>query len=154
LNYGSRENDTLFFSVLGVYKAPDYFPIVKNNLTKVDTLWYNDVQLERSKLTQGLLPGAETKTYFPGFPTLQHIPFEVSVLSIAPPVSLQLIWLFLQPKLKKANVAVFETATRNESMILTFTDSWVQNIPKLEQVAKDYIGKDVYINYPHLHEAR
>ncbi|XP_060722980.1 5'-3' exoribonuclease 1 isoform X2 [Tachysurus vachellii] len=71
--------------------------------------------------------------YFCGFPTLQHIQHK-----------------FYK---KKSGVVVFQQSSRGENMILEILSSQ-QGEPVLEDVADLVLGKSVFVNWPHLEEAR
>ncbi|XP_051556406.1 5'-3' exoribonuclease 1-like isoform X2 [Myxocyprinus asiaticus] len=70
--------------------------------------------------------------YFSGFPTLQHIQHK-----------------FYK---KKSGVMVFQQSSRGESMILEILDS--QEMEQVDNVAALVLGKPVFVNWPHLMEAR
>ncbi|KAM8952222.1 5'-3' exoribonuclease 1 isoform 2-T2 [Pelodytes ibericus] len=71
--------------------------------------------------------------YFCGFPTLKHIKHKYS--------------------LKKAGVQVFQQSSRGENMILEilFDEEAAMDV---EHVASAVLGKSVFVNWPHLEEAR
>lgn len=72
--------------------------------------------------------------YFCGFPTLKHIKHTFS--------------------LKKTGVQVFQQTSRGENMILEIAvDEDSDNI-NVESVASAVLGKSVFVNWPHLEEAR
>ncbi|MCJ8750241.1 hypothetical protein PDJAM_G00260270 [Pangasius djambal] len=71
--------------------------------------------------------------YFCGFPTLQHIHHK-----------------FYK---KKSGVVVFQQSSRGENMMLEISASQ-QGEPVLEDVAALVLGKCVFVNWPHLEEAR
>ena len=66
-----------------------------------------------------------------GFPTLQHISHTA--------------------RLKKAQARVFEQASRGENMILSLEN---QGRPDINDVARAMIGKEVWVAWPHLIEAK
>ncbi|XP_051553085.1 5'-3' exoribonuclease 1 [Myxocyprinus asiaticus] len=70
--------------------------------------------------------------YFCGFPTLQHIQHK-----------------FYK---KKSGVMVFQQSSRGENMILEVLDS--QELEQVDDVAALVLGKCVFVNWPHLMEAR
>nr|XP_033814322.1 5'-3' exoribonuclease 1 isoform X3 [Geotrypetes seraphini] len=76
----------------------------------------------------------KSSLYFCGFPTLHHIKHKFY--------------------LKKTGVQVFQQSSRGENMMLEITvdvDSDEQNV---ENVAAAVLGKSIFVNWPHLEEAR
>ncbi|KAF7692283.1 hypothetical protein HF521_009893 [Silurus meridionalis] len=71
--------------------------------------------------------------YFCGFPTLQHIQHK-----------------FYK---KKSGVVVFQQSSRGENMMLEILPSQQEELV-LEDVASLVLGKSVFVNWPHLEEAR
>ena len=57
-----------------------------------------------------------------------------------------------QGSLKKAKVKVFEHASKGENMILKIIHK--EEIPTAEEIADKYLGKEIYVNWPHMVEAR
>ncbi|KAM3932204.1 5'-3' exoribonuclease 1 isoform 3-T3 [Leptodactylus fuscus] len=72
--------------------------------------------------------------YFCGFPTLKHIKHTFS--------------------LKKTGVQVFQQSSRGENMILEIVVDEDSEDNEVENVASDVLGKSVFVNWPHLEEAR
>ncbi|XP_072264021.1 5'-3' exoribonuclease 1 [Pyxicephalus adspersus] len=72
--------------------------------------------------------------YFCGFPTLKHIKHTFS--------------------LKKAGVQVFQQSSRGENMILDIVVDEDSDNTMVESVASAVLGKSVFVNWPHLEEAR
>ncbi|CAJ0961648.1 unnamed protein product, partial [Ranitomeya imitator] len=72
--------------------------------------------------------------YFCGFPTLKHIRHTFS--------------------LKKAGVQVFQQSSRGENMILEIVVDEDSEDNEVEIVASAVLGKSVFVNWPHLEEAR
>lgn len=64
--------------VSGPYEAPQYFPPLKSNHAAVCKKSRDDINVDRSCLVKGLCPNVRLDIYFPGFPTLKHIPHTVS----------------------------------------------------------------------------
>lgn len=56
-----------------MYNAPEYFPSIHSHarLNELDRLL---ILVPQELLLKGLLPGVDLSVYFPGFPTLQHVP--------------------------------------------------------------------------------
>ncbi|XP_052224237.1 5'-3' exoribonuclease 1-like [Dreissena polymorpha] len=88
--------------------------------------------LASSELRKGLLSGARLDIFYPGFPTLIHIPYKA--------------------KLSKEGVKVFKASSCGYNMMLHVEDDWCSKA--IDQVAKEYLGKEVYVNWPHLYEAK
>ncbi|XP_053315450.1 5'-3' exoribonuclease 1 isoform X2 [Spea bombifrons] len=89
--------------------------------------WHVDmVNNKITKVDKGAL-------YFCGFPTLKHIKHKYS--------------------LKKSGVQVFQQSSRGENMILEiiYDEDMQQDV---ESVATAVLGKSVFVNWPHLEEAR
>ncbi|XP_040283999.1 5'-3' exoribonuclease 1 isoform X3 [Bufo bufo] len=72
--------------------------------------------------------------YFCGFPTLKHIKHTFS--------------------LKKTGVQVFQQSSRGENMILEIIVDEHSEDDEVENVASAVLGKSVFVNWPHLEEAR
>uniref|UniRef100_A0A673CC85 5'-3' exoribonuclease 1 n=1 Tax=Sphaeramia orbicularis TaxID=375764 RepID=A0A673CC85_9TELE len=70
--------------------------------------------------------------YFCGFPTLQHIKHK-----------------FYK---KKSGVVVFQQSSRGENMMLEITGSDAETT--CDEVAAQTVGKSIFVNWPHLEEAR
>ena len=100
-----------------------------------------------NSLVKGLLPGCDLSVYYQGIATLYHLPHSVS--------------------LKKQSVKVFQAPSRNENMILTILDNHDDNqelhgkysaatvaSESLEETARRLLGKSVFVNWPHMEEAK
>ncbi|XP_041420887.1 5'-3' exoribonuclease 1 isoform X2 [Xenopus laevis] len=72
--------------------------------------------------------------YFCGFPTLKHIKHKHSM--------------------KKAGVQVFQQSSRGENMILELETEENEDNQNVDIVASAVLGKSVFVNWPHLEEAR
>ncbi|XP_061746644.1 5'-3' exoribonuclease 1-like [Nerophis ophidion] len=72
-------------------------------------------------------------TYFCGFPTLRHIKHEFHM--------------------KKSGVVVFQQSSRGENMMLSILPP-PQEDTMCERVAEEVLGRCVFVNWPHLEEAR
>ncbi|XP_049842599.1 5'-3' exoribonuclease 1 [Schistocerca gregaria] len=116
---------------LGVYEAPEYFPPLETNHAKVIEVWRDELNVEKKDLIKGLWPGAKLDVYYPGFPTMKHIPHKA--------------------KLEKREVHVFDQPSRGENMILSIEN---QGKPDPEEVATHLLGKNIFVAWPHLVEAR
>jgi hypothetical protein len=64
--------------VSGPYGAPQYFPPLKSNHAAVCKKSRDEINVDHSCLVKGLCPNVRLDVYFPGFPTLKHIPHTVS----------------------------------------------------------------------------
>ncbi|PNF32574.1 5'-3' exoribonuclease 1 [Cryptotermes secundus] len=125
LIYTYTEND------LGLYEAPQFFPPLKNNHAAVCKKTRDEINVDRSRLVKGLCPNVRLDVYFPGFPTLKHIPHTAS--------------------LQKSKVKVFEQASQGSNMILRILDQSKANI---RDVATELLGRSIYVGWPHLVEAK
>ncbi|XP_014226840.1 5'-3' exoribonuclease 1 isoform X1 [Trichogramma pretiosum] len=115
---------------LGIYKAPQYFPDIRR-YAKMQLIQREEILVPIEKLVKGLCKGVKLSVYYPGFPTLQHVPHTAT--------------------LAKAKVKVFEQPSRRENMILRVLPK--KEIPLLNDIAQKYLGKTVFIGWPHLVEA-
>ncbi|XP_046669351.1 5'-3' exoribonuclease 1 isoform X2 [Homalodisca vitripennis] len=115
----------------GSYIAPAYFPALSNHHAHLENVPREKLYVENSKLVKGLCPGARLDIYHCGFPTLKHIPFKA--------------------ELRKAKVKVFESASQGDNMILSILP---QGHPDVKEVASQLLDKSIYVNWPHMFEAR
>ncbi|XP_060762542.1 5'-3' exoribonuclease 1 [Neoarius graeffei] len=109
---------------------PEVFPNIthchaRSMLVPMDA-WRVSLDVIRRRIDRSTL-------YFCGFPTLQHISHK-----------------FYK---KKSGVVVFQQSSRGENMMLEILTSQ-QGEPVLEDVAALVLGKCVFVNWPHLEEAR
>ncbi|KAF5297711.1 hypothetical protein FQA39_LY12042 [Lamprigera yunnana] len=114
------------------YSAPQYFLPVKESHAKYNTLLYTDILIPIDKLIKGAYPGAKCDVYYTGFPTMRHLNYS--------------------GVLEKAKVKVFQQPSRHENMILVIEKD--NNLEATDAIAKDLLGKTVYVGWPHLIEAR
>lgn len=56
-----------------------------------------------------------------------------------------------QAKLKKAKVKVFESPSQGDNMILHITP---EEPPGVADVASQLLGNNIYVNWPHMFEAK
>lgn len=91
----------------------------------------DEIQVPSNRLVLGPCKTSVKDVYFPGFPTMRHLKHSA--------------------KLRMERVKVFEQPSRNESMIIQIDE----NRPEVstEELADKYLGKEVYIGWPHLREA-
>ncbi|GLG99705.1 5'-3' exoribonuclease 1 [Gryllus bimaculatus] len=116
---------------LGHYAAPEYFPPISHHHASVVELHREELFVDPCKLIKGLCPGAKLDVYFPGFPTFKHIKYCSS--------------------LEKKKVKVFEMPSRGDNMIVHILN---ESKPDVKQVATDLLGKSVFVDWPHLLEAK
>ncbi|XP_049332694.1 5'-3' exoribonuclease 1 isoform X2 [Astyanax mexicanus] len=109
---------------------PDLFPNITHCHTRVTPVpvdaWRVSLDYVGRKVDRSSL-------YFCGFPTLQHIRHK-----------------FYK---KKSGVMVFQQSSRGENMMLEISPCQ-QGVPMLEDVAALVLGRSVFVNWPHLEEAR
>lgn len=115
---------------LGEYKAPEYFPTITSNHANQELVYLEDIRVPKEKLIKGAYPGVILDVYYPGFPTLKHLRYSGI--------------------LEKAKVKVFEHPSRNQSMILVVEEEVDKS---LEVAVREYLGKNVFVGWPHLIEA-
>ncbi|GJQ70278.1 putative 5'-3' exoribonuclease [Trypoxylus dichotomus] len=113
-----------------IYSAPEYFPTVMPNFTMCDQLSIDDIRIPREKLIKGAYPGVKLDVYFPGFPTTKHLKY--------------------RHRLENGRVKVHEHPSRSDNMILTVEK--LTKTPALDVVAREFLGKTVYVGWPHLTE--
>lgn len=118
-------------SNLGTYAAPQYFRPVDRNFASCQEIWRKEWEVARECLQKGLMAGVKLDVYFPGFPTLKHIPHTA--------------------RLKKEGVKVFEQASRGDNMMLYIED---QGNPSIEEVANQLLNAEIWVSWPHMVEAR
>lgn len=78
-----------------------------------------------------LIPG--TKIPYPGFPSLKVLPIE-------------------NVELRNAGVNCFGFASKYPNMILTMQS--LPQLPGAEQLARNLLGKTIFVNWPMMHEAK
>ncbi|XP_026751467.1 5'-3' exoribonuclease 1 isoform X2 [Galleria mellonella] len=118
---------------LGVAEAPKYFPRVTNNHASERCVWRHELAVPEDQLRRGMLPNARRDLLFPGFPTMRHLKYKAS--------------------LKKCKVKVFDQPSRNENMMIELTPEKPLE-ESLEVVAKEYLGKVIWVGWPHLTRAK
>lgn len=116
---------------LGPYFAPSYFPEITKNHAKLTKVDREEWVVPLNKLKHGLMAGVKLDVFFPGFPTLHHIPHRA--------------------RLATAGVRVFEQASRGENMILKLSP---QGEPATADVARELLGKEIWVAWPHMIEAK
>ncbi|KAK6177144.1 hypothetical protein SNE40_015305 [Patella caerulea] len=117
----------------GVYVSPLplVFPDIGANHSKLTEIPITEYIVDPNKLRKGLMDGVKLDVYFPGFPTLKHIPHKAHLSS--------------------DGVKVFQQSSRGQNMMLDIIPNPVSDI---ELVVKDLLGKTTYVGWPHLYEAK
>ncbi|XP_024906535.1 5'-3' exoribonuclease 1 isoform X2 [Pteropus alecto] len=111
---------------------PEKFPAIARCCTryKIISLDAWRVDISKNKITR-----VDQKAfYFCGFPTLKHIKHKFF--------------------LKKSGVQVFQQSSRGENMMLEILVGAESAELSIENVASSVLGKSVFVNWPHLEEAR
>uniref|UniRef100_A0A8C0GM61 5'-3' exoribonuclease 1 n=1 Tax=Chelonoidis abingdonii TaxID=106734 RepID=A0A8C0GM61_CHEAB len=101
-----------------------------NNLYKTISLDAWHVEITHNKITKV----NKSALYFCGFPTLKHIAHKFC--------------------LKKSGVQVFQQSSHGENMLLEIICDKDSKEQSVENVASLVLGKSVFVNWPHLEEAR
>ncbi|KAG0722266.1 5'-3' exoribonuclease 1 [Chionoecetes opilio] len=116
---------------LGDYHAPNYFPVIHMNHAQVERVWREMWELPPDKIKKGLCPDVKLEIYFAGFPTLKHVDHKFHIA--------------------KEAVKVFQQNSRGENYILDITE---KDTPDLQDVANQLLGREVFVSWPHLQEAK
>ncbi|XP_053528818.1 5'-3' exoribonuclease 1 isoform X1 [Artibeus jamaicensis] len=111
---------------------PERFPAIERCCTRYKIIsldaWHVDIS--KNKITRV----DQKALYFCGFPTLKHIKHKFF--------------------LKKSSVQVFQQSSRGENMMLEILVNTESEELSVENVASSVLGKSVFVNWPHLEEAR
>ncbi|XP_061221246.1 5'-3' exoribonuclease 1 isoform X1 [Neopsephotus bourkii] len=111
---------------------PEKFPAVERCHTRYKTIpldaWH--VEITHNKITKI----NKSALYFCGFPTLKHIKHKFY--------------------LRKSGVQVFQQSSHGENMMLEIIANGNSKEQVVENVASSVLGKRVFVNWPHLEEAR
>uniref|UniRef100_A0A8C2TFV5 5'-3' exoribonuclease 1 n=1 Tax=Coturnix japonica TaxID=93934 RepID=A0A8C2TFV5_COTJA len=111
---------------------PEKFPSIERCHTRYKTIpldaWH--VEITHNKITKI----NKSALYFCGFPTLKHIKHKFY--------------------LKKSGVQVFQQSSHGENMMLEILTDENSKEQVMENVASLVLGKVVFVNWPHLEEAR
>ncbi|KAJ7395556.1 hypothetical protein BTVI_154292 [Pitangus sulphuratus] len=111
---------------------PEKFPAIERCHTRYKTIpldaWH--VEITHNKITKI----NKSALYFCGFPTLKHIKHKFY--------------------LKKSGVQVFQQSSHGENMMLEIIADENSKDQLVENVASSILGKRVFVNWPHLEEAR
>ncbi|XP_026644813.1 5'-3' exoribonuclease 1 [Microtus ochrogaster] len=111
---------------------PEKFPAIERCCARYKIIsldaWRVDINKNRiTRVDQKAL-------YFCGFPTLKHIKHKFF--------------------LKKSGVQVFQQSSRGENMMLEISVDADSDELSIENIASSVLGKSVFVNWPHLEEAR
>ncbi|XP_076986423.1 5'-3' exoribonuclease 1 isoform X2 [Tamandua tetradactyla] len=111
---------------------PEKFPDIELCCTryKIISLDAWRIDISKNKITRV----DQKALYFCGFPTLKHIKHKFF--------------------LKKNGVQVFQQSSRGENMMLEILVNAESDELSIENVASSVLGKSVFVNWPHLEEAR
>ncbi|KAL8571175.1 hypothetical protein ACOMHN_010636 [Nucella lapillus] len=117
----------------GFYRShmPGHFPDLAVNHAHLREVPKFHFCLEPQRLCKGLLRGTHLEVYYPGFPSLRHIPHD--------------------HRLEKCGVKVFQMNSRGFNMMLTIHEPPERS---LEDLASELVGQTVWVGWPHLHEAK
>ncbi|KAK2538315.1 Xrn1 [Columba guinea] len=111
---------------------PEKFPAIERCHTRYKTIpldaWH--VEITHNKITKI----NKSALYFCGFPTLKHIKHKFY--------------------LRKSGVQVFQQSSHGENMMLEILADKNSKEQMVENVASSVLGKRVFVNWPHLEEAR
>lgn len=125
---------TKSFEDLPVYPSPlpGVFPDIHNCLVREDIYHLPTLRNNSLKFRKELLEGAKVgKDALAGFPSLQTIPFTYEI--------------------KHHGVHVFQQDSRNESVIISIKNKYEH--AKIEDIAKLFLYRSIYVQYPYLKEA-
>lgn len=96
------------------------------------------IELTDDKLVLGPTPGVLRDVYFPGFPTMKHLPYTAEVKSVG--------------------IKVFDMVSRNDSVIIKVTNALAEDEAQgnydLAAIGASLIGKEIFVGWPHLSEAK
>ncbi|KAM6224640.1 5'-3' exoribonuclease 1 isoform 2-T2 [Rhynchocyon petersi] len=111
---------------------PEKFPAIQQCCTRYKLISLDAwrVDISKNKITKV----DQKALYFCGFPTLKHIKHKFF--------------------LKKSGIQVFQQSSRGENMMLEILTNADSDELSIENVASSVLGKSVFVNWPHLEEAR
>lgn len=114
--------------IKGIFGLPD----LGNLFCTETTVTREEVYVPEDKLVLGPSAGSLHDIYFPGFPTMKHLTYSST--------------------LQNGRVRVFDQPSRSDNMV-------IKVIPQEDEIqtaefAKNLIGKEIFINWPHLTEAK
>ncbi|XP_077990094.1 5'-3' exoribonuclease 1-like [Glandiceps talaboti] len=108
---------------------PGIFPDINCSHARYEEVKLDAFRIDPKTMRKGLLRGAKEGVYYPGFPTMKHIPHSA--------------------RLKKCGVKVFQMNSRGENMMLTIED---KSEPDIGRLCRELLGKTVFAGWPHLQE--
>ncbi|KAM5279114.1 5'-3' exoribonuclease 1 isoform 4-T4 [Hipposideros larvatus] len=111
---------------------PEKFPAIGRCCTRYQIISLDAwrVDISKNKITRV----DQKALYFCGFPTLKNIKHKFF--------------------LKKSGVQVFQQSSRGENMMLEILVNTESDELSIETVASSVLGKSIFVNWPHLEEAR
>uniref|UniRef100_A0A0K2UAM2 Uncharacterized protein n=1 Tax=Lepeophtheirus salmonis TaxID=72036 RepID=A0A0K2UAM2_LEPSM len=115
----------------GVCKAPMYFPTIDLCYASITEIKREEWYVPYNKLNLGLMKSVKLNVYFPGFPTLQHLPHTA--------------------RIHCTGVCVFETPSIENSCIISLNKN--SDKPDLNSICEQYLGKTIWVSWPHMKEA-
>ncbi|XP_061709907.1 5'-3' exoribonuclease 1 isoform X1 [Cydia pomonella] len=118
---------------LGTVEAPEYFPVIQDCHAVEKKVYRKELDVPAHVLKRGMLPNAKRDMMYPGFPTMRHLKYKTS--------------------LKKCKVKVFDQPSRNENMIVELIRE-SNTEPQLEKIAQDFLGKIIWVGWPHLTKSK
>ncbi|CAB4069796.1 5'-3' exoribonuclease 2,5'-3' exoribonuclease 1,5'-3' exoribonuclease 2 homolog [Lepeophtheirus salmonis] len=114
-----------------VCKAPMYFPTIDLCYASITEIKREEWYVPYNKLNLGLMKSVKLNVYFPGFPTLQHLPHTA--------------------RIHCTGVCVFETPSIENSCIISLNKN--SDKPDLNSICEQYLGKTIWVSWPHMKEA-
>lgn len=125
-------NEETFRNQHGPHLLYEYTEKPGEDHPKLTKLRMDEFRIPPSLLRKGILPGTKLDVFFPGFSTLKHIPHRA--------------------KLSKEGVRVVQTGSSGDNIILYIKQD--KKKPDIEQIAREYLNKEIYVGWPHLFEAK
>ncbi|XP_002730377.1 5'-3' exoribonuclease 1-like [Saccoglossus kowalevskii] len=110
---------------------PGVFTDINCSHAKCEEVPLDAFRIDISKMRKGLLVGTKQGVFYPGFPTMRHVPHKA--------------------QLKKEGVKVFQMNSRGDNMMLYIMND---SEPEIEKVANELLGKTIFAGWPHLQEVR
>lgn len=114
--------------IKGIFGLPD----LGNSYCTEKQITRDEIYVPEDKLVLGPSKGSLHDIYFPGFPTMKHLNYSST--------------------LQNGRVRVFDQPGRNDNMVIKIIPKEAE-IPTIE-LAKNLIGMEIFINWPHLTEAK
>lgn len=113
---------------------PTQFPDINHCKIRCTTLSCDPYSLPKDQLVFGLCPSVKLDVYYPGFPTLKHIPHKHSI----------------EPQ----GVKVFQSTSRGDNVCLKVLPRKELDEKYTVVLAQDLIGKTCYVGWPYMVEAK